>query len=180
LRHALAREAAKEAARKIELDDLRRRCEAAESHGRRVSDRVSEAERELDAFNHAVALGSEGRERELEDRLVLAESTRVELERELVRVSQELERMRNVLESDTPELARMRAQLDAKEARERDLISALKYEERIRDEAVREMYRARAAAAKAEAFASKCSSKASQSQALATVIQSLGDSLFEY
>lgn len=87
--------------------------------------------------------------------------------------------MRVIAEESAPGVADLRARLDAMDIRERDLVAALKYEENIKEQAVFEMNRARAAAAKAEAYASRVSAKSAHSKALATVIHSLGDSLFE-
>uniref|UniRef100_A0A7S0PKR3 Uncharacterized protein n=1 Tax=Ostreococcus mediterraneus TaxID=1486918 RepID=A0A7S0PKR3_9CHLO len=171
---------------RAENEELRRRATSAETHVVEVNRRITETERDLEAMNDAIVHATDDDDRAREDRLVELETTRAELERTLMRVtaeattaSGELEKLRIAVNGGMPELANLRAQLDAKEMRERDLVAALRYEERLKDEAIREMQRARAAASKAEAYASKLSAKSSQTQALATVIQSLGDSLFD-
>ena len=171
---------------RAENEELRRRATSAETHVVEVNRRITETERDLEAMNDAIVHVTDDDDRAREDRLVELETTRAELERTLMRVtaeattaSGELEKLRIAVNGGMPELANLRAQLDAKEMRERDLVAALRYEERLKDEAIREMHRARAAASKAEAYASKLSAKSSQTQALATVIQSLGDSLFD-
>ena len=170
---------------KVELDDLRRRCESAEAYATSVNARVTEAEREIDAFNAVVASDVTGRTRDLEDELARAEETRFALERKLSDATAraiaqgEIEKLRVIAEQSAPGVADLRARLDAMDIRERDLVAALKYEENIKEQAVFEMNRARAAAAKAEAYASRVSAKSAHSKALATVIHSLGDSLFE-
>lgn len=171
---------------RAENEELRRRATSAETHVVEVNRRITETERDLEAMNDAIVHATDDDDRAREDRLVELETTRAELERTLMRVtaeattaSGELEKLRIAVNGGMPELANLRAQLDAKEVRERDLVAALRYEERLKDEAIREMHRARAAASKAEAYASKLSAKSSQTQALATVIQSLGDSLFD-
>jgi chromosome segregation ATPase len=182
LRDALVVEQAKEAERRVEMHELVRRCERAESYGERVSARITEAEREIDAFNEAMTHDADGQARALKERLKASEARCAELEGHLERMkthTAEVESMRAALVAETPDVAKIRAQLDAMAVRERDLVAALKFEERMKDEAVKEMLRARAAAAKAESFASRCSTKMSNSKALATVIESLGDSLFE-
>ena len=114
------------------------------------------------------------------------EETRFALERKLsdataraIAQEGEIEKLRVIAEESAPGVADLRARLDAMDIRERDLVAALKYEENIKEQAVFEMNRARAAAAKAEAYASRVSAKSAHSKALATVIHSLGDSLFE-
>ena len=181
---ALAR--AEAAKGKVELEDLRRRCESAEAYATSVNARVTEAEREIDAFNAVVASDATGRTRDLEDELARAEETRFALERKLsdaaaraIAQEGEIEKLRVIAEESAPGVADLRARLDAMDIRERDLVAALKYEENIKEQAVFEMNRARAAAAKAEAYASRVSAKSAHSKALATVIHSLGDSLFE-
>ena len=171
---------------RAENEELRRRATSAETHVVEVNRRITETERDLEAMNDAIVHATDDDDMAREDRLVELETTRAELERTLMRVtaeattaSGELEKLRIAVNGGMPELANLRAQLDAKEMRERDLVAALRYEERLKDEAIREMQRARAAASKAEAYASKLSAKSSQTQALATVIQSLGDSLFD-
>lgn len=177
---------AESAKKDVELESLRRRCESAEAYANSVNARVTEAEREIDAFNEVVVSSGDGLSRELREQLARAEETRVALENELARVTAnaiaqegELKKLRVMVEHDAPGVAELRARVDAMDVRERDLVSALRYEETKKDEAIREMYRARAAAAKAEAHASRLSAKSSHSQALATVIESLGDSLFD-
>jgi len=182
LRDALVIEQAKEAERRVEMHELARRCERAESYGETVSARIAEAEREIDAFNEAMTNDADGQARALKERLKASEARCAELEGHLERMkthTAEVEAMRAALVAETPDVAKIRAQLDAMAARERDLVAALKFEEHMKEEAVKEMLRARAAAAKAETFASRCSTKMSNSKALATVIESLGDSLFE-
>jgi len=182
----LAAARAESAKGKVELEDLRRRCESAEAYATSINARVAEAEREIDAFNAAVTSDATGRMRDLEDELARAEETRLALERKLsdaaaraIAQEGEIEKLRLIAEESAPGVADLRARLDAKEIRERDLVAALKYEEHIKEQAVFEMNRARAAAAKAEAYASRVSAKSAHNKALATVIHSLGDSLFE-
>jgi len=74
-----------------------------------VNARVTEAEREIDAFNEVVVSSGDGLSRELREQLARAEETRVALENELARVTAnaiaqegELKKLRVMVEHDAP------------------------------------------------------------------------------
>ena len=189
LRDDAARAGAETTRARAELEEAKRRSERAESYANAVNARVTAAEREVDEFSQAVALSAAGgtRTRDLEERLAREEELRSGLENELSRLRAndavregELSKLRMLVDQNSgPDTVELRARLAAADARARDLVAALKYEERAKDEAIREMFRARAAAKAAEAHASRLRVKTSRNQALASVIQSIGDSLFD-